>query len=129
MSGGQSPVGVRALVLVRTAWGLALLAAPGVLVRIGAGRGESSTRTHDVARLLGGRHLVQAAVTVTRPLPTVLLTGAAADALHAMSGVALGVLDARWRRPALLDAAMAAAFATAGLAAARRTALAGPTSR
>lgn len=119
----------RALGLARTTWGIALLAAPGLLVRTAAGRGQSSTRADDVVRFLGGRHLLQVAVTATRTSATVLLVGAAADALHATSGVALAVLDARWRRPALLDAAMAAAFATAGLAAARRTAPAGPTSR
>lgn len=118
----------RAFVLVRTAWGVALVAAPGLMARTAAGRGGFSTRTEHVARLLGSRHLLQAAVTAARPDTPVLLIGAAADVLHAASGVALGVLDGRWRRPALLDAAVAAAFATAGLAAARRTALAGPTS-
>lgn len=109
----------RHLVLVRTAWGLALLSAPRLLARV-AGHGASSTATEDFARLLGGRHLVQAAATARHPTFPVLLTGAAADALHATTGVALGVLAARWRRAVLLDAAVAAAFATGGVAAARR---------
>ncbi len=129
MSKSGRPVSVRGLGLVRAAWGLALITAPGLMVRIAGGGGGSPRRVVVVVRILGGRHLVQAAVTATRPAATVLLLGAAADGLHATSGVALGVLDARCRRPAFLDATVAAAFATAGLTAARRAALAGPTSR
>ncbi len=106
----------RAFVIVRAAWGTALVAAPGMLGSA-AGRG-SSTRPDDVARLLGARHLLQAAVTVIRPNPRVLVVGAAVDALHSASGVALGMFDPRWRRPAFLDATLAAAFTALGLAAA-----------
>lgn len=107
----------RALVLVRTAWGIVLVAAPRRLARIAGGRKGWSTRT-DVGRLLGARHLVQAAVTATRPNVMVLALGAAVDALHAASGVALGTRVPRWRRPAYLDAVLAATFAAAGVAAA-----------
>lgn len=110
----------RHLLLVRTAWGVALLTAPRLLARVAAGHAASSGTGKDFARLLGGRHLVQAAATARHPTFPVLLTGAAADALHATTGVALGVLAPRWRRAVLLDAAVAAAFATGGVAAARR---------
>jgi hypothetical protein len=45
-----------------------------------------------VARVLGARHLVQAAVLTTHPRPGWRLAGAAVDGVHAASMVAL----ARW---------------------------------
>jgi len=110
------------IVLVRVAWGTILVAVPRLPARIAIGRDVSSGRVLNIARLLGGRHLLQAAVTAIRPDPAVLLLGAATDALHGASGAALAVVDARWRRPAFLDAALAAAFTALGLASARRAA-------
>jgi hypothetical protein len=107
-----------ALAVVRAAWGALLVCCPGPLLRAAAGHpGSGSDRM--VLRLLGTRHLLQAAVTTARPSRTVLDAGGVIDLLHAASQVALACSGPRWRRAAALDAAGAAAFAAAGLRAAR----------
>jgi hypothetical protein len=73
-----------------------------------------------VARVLAARQLVQAAVTATEPAPRVAGVSAAVDALHAGTGVALAAVSARWRRVALVDAAVAGALAASGWRTARR---------
>jgi uncharacterized membrane protein YebE (DUF533 family) len=72
-----------------------------------------------VVGVLGARHLIQAALTRSRPTHTTLMLGAGADAAHAASMVLLGTASRRWRAAALADAALAAALAVAGLACAR----------
>lgn len=73
---------------------------------------ESASRR--VLRLLATRHLVQAAVEAWRG-PTVVRAGAAVIAVHACTAMAFGMADRRWRRPSLIDAAVAAGFAYLGL--------------
>ncbi len=123
--------------LVRAGYGVGLVVAPGTLIKLtggpGAvsrdppgGRGEAAARAEAgaararmVARVLGVRHLAQAAFTAGtewadpgNPLP--LGGGAAVDALHAASMLGLGALDRRVRRTALTDALLETALAAAG---------------
>ncbi len=102
---------------LRAAYGCALLVLPGALAdRLAVpldGRGRA------VARVLGARHLLQAAGTAADPRYPVLAGGAAVDALHSASMLALAALDRPRRRAAALDSVFAASFAVAGLMLAR----------
>jgi hypothetical protein len=103
---------VRTAALVRGGWGVALLAAPAVIMAAlghpGAGAGRP------VARLLGARQLAQAVVTAAVPSPGVVTGGAVVDALHGLTGAGLAVVAPGWRRVALTDAAVAAVLAGLG---------------
>jgi hypothetical protein len=105
----------RALQLARVSYGTALLLAPGVAIFLVTGH-LPGRRARRVARLLGARHLAQAALTAVVPLPEVFMVGAGVDALHAASMVILAAVDRTARRAALADAAVEAAFAATGLA-------------
>jgi hypothetical protein len=106
---------------LRGLWALLLLTAPDGLRRafgVG-GSGSGGDRRVDrratwVARVLGLRHGVQAIAEATVG-PRALVPGAAVDALHAASMVALARLDGTSRRPAERDAAVEAGFVAAGL--------------
>ena len=104
--------------VARAAYGLALVCWPGRAVRLAQGT-PADGRVQVVARVLGGRHLTQAAATAARPSPGVLTLGADTDLAHAASMLALAVADRRRCRAALVDAAVAAAFAAAGAVLAR----------
>jgi NAD(P)-dependent dehydrogenase (short-subunit alcohol dehydrogenase family) len=104
--------------LVRGAYGIALCCAPGPLIRL-SGSADDDPRARAVAWVLGARHLVQAAVTASRPSPAVVALGAGADVLHSASMLALAAADAPRRRLGLTDGLIAAAFAAEGIAAAR----------
>jgi hypothetical protein len=97
---------------VRTAWGALLLLAPDPVLRRVAGQRTPDPRARAVLRVLGARHLAQAAALPVLPAGL----GAAVDALHAATAAALALLAPRWRRGALLDTAVATGFAAAGLA-------------
>jgi hypothetical protein len=99
--------------LVRLAWGAALVAAPARIVVLLGGTDTPSSRA--VERTLGTRHLIQAAVELAA-WPSGRRLGVLVDTLHAATGVGLAAVDGRWRRPALLDAAITSAFALAGAA-------------
>jgi hypothetical protein len=96
--------------LARAGYGLALLCVPGRLITAATGR-PASARARAVARVLGVRHLAQAAVCGTLPVRGLLAAGALADSLHAASMLALASSDAQLRRAVLADAAVEAAFA------------------
>ncbi len=121
---------------------MALVCAPGLLIRLTAGPGAvagrprrpagadaqreaaAGSRARVVARVLGARHLAQAALTAAgqradpgSPVP--LGGGAAVDLLHAASMLALGAMDRRVRRTTFTDAAVETALAAAGAWAAR----------
>jgi hypothetical protein len=97
----------------RACYGAALLCAPGLA--LGMCTDETpSRRARTVARILGARHLAQAVLTLWRPRPAVLLTGAGVDACHAASMLALAVADPRMRRAGIADAAIATAFTATG---------------
>ncbi len=102
----------------RAAYGLALLCWPGRATRLAQGA-PADGRIQVVARVLGGRHLAQAAATAARPSPGMLALGADTDLAHAASMLALAAAGRRRHRAALVDAAVATAFATAGAALAR----------
>jgi hypothetical protein len=75
-----------------------------------------------VVRVLGSRHLVQAAVTVRAPSALVLRAGVQVDLAHAASMLALGAVGRPLRRAQLADGLVAGIFAALGAAgaAARR---------
>ena len=90
------------------AWGAVLLVRPELIRRSLCPEFPVSRRW--VARLLGGRTLVQSAVLLAHPDRRWLLVGAGVDAVHAAS--MLAVLPARaYRRAALLSGGVAAASA------------------
>ncbi|MFY1671537.1 hypothetical protein ACN27G_16420 [Plantactinospora sp. WMMB334] len=95
-------------VLARAVWGGGMLLAPRLMLRIL--HGGVDDRSVAILRLLGTRHLLQAAVTAWCPTRPVYVAGAAVDALHALSAVALAVTDRRQRPPALAETALAAAW-------------------
>jgi hypothetical protein len=141
---GEQAAVAGALTLVRAGYGAALLCAPGALIRLTAGPGAAAgrrrrpaeadaqreaapaSRARLVARVLGARHLAQAALTAAgqradpgSPLP--MGGGAAVDLLHAASMLALGTMDRRVRRTTFTDAAVETALAAAGAWAALTT--------
>lgn len=106
------------LTLVRAAWGAALLLAPGrVLSALPHQQIDRSACAF--ARVLGARNLAQAAVIARRPTRGWILAGAAVDATHATTMVALALLKPDRRKLALTNIATAGAFASAGLHRAR----------
>ncbi len=103
---------------VRAGYGGALLVAPGPVIRWCTGR-PAGPRTCAVARLLGARHLLQAAVTTgTGASAESLGIGAAVDIMHAASMAGLAMADRRVRRATLTDALIETAFAVLSLSAA-----------
>jgi len=123
------PRALRLLLGVRLLWGTALLVDPeAVLRRLPHQRIDRSARTF--ARLLGIRHLVQAAITAHCPTRRSILAGAAIDATHAATMAILAAIRPDRRELALTNAATATALAGAGLANARAFSLAcAPASR
>lgn len=110
--------GVCVIGALQGALGLALLAYPQARALVGVGIAPTPTW---VVRLLGGRLLAQAIVELVYRTPRAALGGAAMDATHALSMVALAAGSRRHRRPALRSAVVATASAAA-LAAAGRAA-------
>ncbi len=113
----------RPLEVARAAWGLALLVAPHRVLAVAGEAAPDPARPRHRPRL-GARHLVQAAVSGLTPGRAVLADGAWVDGIHALTSLALAVVDRRRRRLGLLDAAVAASW---GLAS-RRAALQVPPS-
>lgn len=102
--------------MARASYGLALVLAPREMIRLAAGR-LPGRRECGVARLLGARHLVQAALTAVIPLPGVFAIGAQVDTVHAASMLMLAAAGRRGRRAVLTDALTEAIFAAAGFSA------------
>jgi hypothetical protein len=118
------------ITLVRAGYGVALLVAPQVLIKLtgdpgtgqpaGASRARPGRRACGVARVLGVRHLVQAGLTAVAlraeepdsSLPLGL--GAVVDVLHATTMVGLAAVDQGARRVALADTGVELALAAAG---------------
>jgi len=122
----------RAFGAARLAWGLTLLTAPDRCIELaggpgdgggpgaggpgaGGGAAEPGADARRIARVLGGRHVLQAGVELAA-WPRWRRLGATADLLHAASGVGLAAVDPRWRRVALIDAALATSWAVVGIA-------------
>lgn len=104
---------------VRAGYGAVQLATPAYSAEQRLG-GPLDRATQRVVRVLGARQVTQAGLTLVFPAEPVLGLGVAVDALHALSMVALAAATPRWRRPALVSGLTAAAFAAAGVLAARR---------
>ena len=103
-----------AVPLARAGYGAALLCAPGPMIRLCTGRLPDS-RTRRVARVLGVRHLAQAAITAWAPGPEVVAAGTVIDLLHAASMLAFAARYQSLRRAELADALVAATLAIAEL--------------
>ena len=101
--------------MARAGYGAVLLCAPGAVIGLCTGR-PASPCARAVARLLGFRHLAQAAVTARTPTPVVLAIGAQVDLAHAASMLALGAANWPLRRAPLSDALVAVIFAALGAA-------------
>ena len=114
MSGRRRrPQTVRSVELARASWGAALLLDPAaVLERVHHLRADRASLV--VARILGARHVVQAALSGLRPSPAVLAVGVWVDGAHATTAIALACVDRARARAALTDAAVAAAWMAAG---------------
>jgi hypothetical protein len=98
---------------LRAGWGAALLVAPGSVLQL-SGDVDAGTTPRRVMRVLGARHLVQAGAEWAgggraRQIGTVV------DLLHAATSVGCSVVSPRWRRAALIDTAVTAAFVLLGL--------------
>ena len=112
----------RSLIAARIAWGAALLAFPDQVLSLTAGttypgdhRSPPSDRVPQrTLRLLGCRHLGQAAVEVRVPTQTAHRIGLWVDTLHAGTDIGFAGLDRRWRRAALIDAGVTTAFVALG---------------
>jgi hypothetical protein len=107
-----------ALEAVRAIWGAVELVEPAVIGRALLGH-EPDDAVQGVMRILGARHLVQAAA-VGLTGGKLHSAGGVVDLLHAGSMVALAAMDARRRRTASVSACVALAFAVAEFAAAAR---------
>jgi hypothetical protein len=99
--------------LARAGYGAVLLCAPGQVIRACTGR-AADPRACRVTRVLGIRHLAQAAVTAWAPGPEVVTAGAAIDLCHAASMLALAAAGRPLRRAELADALAATTLAVAG---------------
>lgn len=104
--------------VVRAGVGVFHLACPGAFAHQLI-EGQLSDGARNVVRVLGARQVAQALASGRTPTRAVLYLGAEVDIAHATSMIVLAVIGRRYRRAALSDAAVAAAFAVAGLAAAR----------
>jgi hypothetical protein len=101
--------------VVRLGWGGLLVVAPGTVLRVITGAPPVSGSQVRLVRVLGTRHVVQAAVEFGRPTSGVLCAGAAVDLLHAMTCAGAVALAPEWRRPALVDGVGALLLAGGGL--------------
>lgn len=98
----------------RLAWGGLLAGAPGLVLGTLTG-GPPTEPQKRVLRLLGAGHLLQGALDLARPTPTVLRSGAAVDLLHAATCAGVVVLLPEWRWVAALDGTGVVGFAVGGL--------------
>jgi hypothetical protein len=110
--------GTRWANLARAGYGLALLCVPGSMITAMTGE-PASNRSRAVARVLGARHLAQAAVCGMVPIRALIRAGAAADGLHAASMLTLAGVEPGLRRTLLADTAIAATLASVGVTALR----------
>jgi hypothetical protein len=105
--------GASGVLLARAVWGAALVTVPDRILGLTQPDRPNTPVASRLLRVLGVRHLLQTGVEAFATTPTVHYLGAAADELHALSGIGLAVLDRRWRRAALIDSAIASALGVA----------------
>lgn len=99
---------------IRAAWGMALLLAPDTMLRSVAYR-RNDPRARRVTQVLGGRELLQGVLASQHRSRSSILSGAAVDATHAVTMLALAIRRPAYRRPAAASSLSAASFAIAGL--------------
>jgi hypothetical protein len=97
--------------------GLVLIAAPTRVAALAAGSGTRPRSA--IIRLLGARIAAQGVAQLVRPSTGTTRLVAVVEALHGSSMVGLAVLSPRYRRPALIAAAVAGLSGAAELAAIR----------
>jgi hypothetical protein len=97
--------------------GATLAARPEALVNPVCGSGARPPSW--IARVLGARMSLQAAVTAARPSGPIEVAGSLGDLAHAASMVWVAQRLPRYRQPALASAVTAAVFAVANLATVR----------
>jgi hypothetical protein len=105
--------------LVRAGYGAALLCMPGLLITAVTGY-PASRQARVAARVLGARHLAQAAICGAMPVRGLIEAGTTADCLHAASMLVLAGSDRQQRAALVADAQFAAVFAAAGAASLQR---------
>jgi hypothetical protein len=116
LSAPARPRAARATTLLRAGAGAVLLARPDPLLAALGGRPpDDAARTF--ARALGARHLIEAALLAHTPTRARLRTGAAVDAVHAVT-VAVLAERRHHRRLAAINAVSATGLAGLGLLAA-----------
>ena len=103
----------RVIEVLRGAWGAALLVAPDRILSIVHGL-QVDTQSRVVVRILGARHLTQAALSGFRPSPEVLAMGVWVDTVHALTALGFALVDRARARAGLTDTAIAGLWATAG---------------
>ncbi len=103
--------GSSGVLTARVIWAAVLLAAPGRVLAVSHGDDPHNSTARWVLRVLGARHLAQTAVELAGPRPTVQYIGTGVDAIHALTSAGLAAVDRRWRRSAIIDAAVASGFA------------------
>lgn len=112
---------LRVVGVARAIWGSGLLLRPGSVLTA-VHRAPLDTVDLTVARILGARHVGQAAATVAVPAPEVVAAGVYADLAHALSMVGLAAAVRSRRRAGLTEATIAVAFALGGWMSAPSTA-------
>jgi hypothetical protein len=112
----------RAFAALRAGYGGVLLCAPGAVIGVCTGR-PASPAARTVVRVLGARHLAQAAVTAWSPGERVLLAGTGVDLAHAASMLALAAARQPLRQAELADGLIEFGFAALGFGALRFGAL------
>jgi hypothetical protein len=105
---------------LRAGYGTLLLAVPDPVIRLYTGH-RADPLARAVTRILGARHLLQGILSCGAPDDLVLALGVEVDLTHVASMLGLAVLDQRWRRAGLVDAAAAGVFALAGMVLVGRT--------
>ena len=82
----------RKIELLRGGWGAAMLVAPRQVMQAMDVRVDAKSMV--IGRILGARHLTQAALSGFRPSPEVLAMGVWVDTVHALTALALASADA-----------------------------------
>jgi hypothetical protein len=109
------PAPVIGFVVIRSTLGAIELVLPELTPRWSWSRSRFDRRSTIAIRLLGGRQLGQALLMFLAPEARVATAGAAVDAIHAASMLGLAMRSIRWRRPALVEAAVATGLAAVGV--------------
>ena len=118
-SGVRTTWPVRTVAMLRGLWGAVLLARARSLVATLEPGLRGSAAAPWVVRVLGGRHVGQAAVTTARPSRWVAWLGAGADLLHGLTALLYAASGRSRRRAGLTSAGVAMGFGAASVLAAR----------